>query len=212
MKLLLKIFVFIHNISYKLIAKVAIKLNNGVHPKHDIMKYHQFFINNINDSDEIIDIGCGKGENAFDIASKAKFVTGIDFKKQNIDIAKLRYKLKNLEYIVGDALNYNFENKKFDKIVLSNVLEHIDKRIDFLKDLHQISNIILLRVPMITREWLSVYKKNQNLEYRLDPTNHIEYELDGLKKELSEGGWKISNYSIQFGEFWGVVKSDNLKK
>jgi len=205
MKLLLKIFVFLHNISYKIIGKLAIKLNGGVHPKHDIMKYHQFFIDNIMSNESVIDIGCGKGENAFDIAQKAKSVIGIDIKLQNIDIAKSKYVLDNLEYVYGDALTYDFKDKTFDKIVLSNVLEHIDNRVSFLKDLHKLSDVILLRVPMITRDWLAVYEKEQGLEYRLDPTHFVEYELGGLKEELSEGGWVVDSWSIQFGEFWGVL-------
>ena len=56
----------------------------------------------------------------------------------------------NLNYIVGDATNYNFD-KIFDKIILSNVLEHIEHRIDFLVKMKKISNTILLRVPIINR-------------------------------------------------------------
>lgn len=211
-KIILNFFVKLHNFSYKIISRLAILENGGIHPKHKIMNYHKFFIDNIGSSDEILDIGCGKGENAFDIAQKAKKVLGIDIIENNIKIAKEKYHLacrqagkENLEFLLGDATKYNFE-QKFDKIVLSNVLEHIENRIDFLQSLHNISDVILLRVPMIDRDWLSVYKKNKGFEYRLDNTHFIEYTLDELKNELKNAGWKIENYSIQFGEFWGVVK------
>jgi len=28
-----------------------------------------------------------------------------------------------------------------------------------------------------------------------------------LKNELKNSGWEIESYSIQFGEFWGVIKN-----
>ncbi|MGI6314837.1 MAG: class I SAM-dependent methyltransferase [Patescibacteria group bacterium] len=212
-KIILNFFVKLHNFSYKIISRLAILENGGIHPKHKIMNYHKFFIDNIDSNDEILDISCGKGENAYDIACKAKKVLGIDIIENNIKTAKEKYHLacqqagkENLEFLLGDATKYNFD-QKFDKIVLSNVLEHIENRIDFLQSLHNISDVILLRVPMIDRDWLSVYKKNKGFEYRLDNTHFIEYTLDELKNELKNAGWKIDSYSIQFGEFWGVVKN-----
>ena len=206
-KIVLNFFVKLHNFSYKIISRLAILENEGIHPKHKIMNYHKFFIDNVNENDEILDIGCGKGENAYDIAHKAKKVFGIDIVENNIKIAKEKYKKENLDFLVGDATRCNF-GEKFDKIVLSNVLEHIENRIDFLQNLHSIANVILLRVPMIDRDWLSVYKKNKGFEYRLDPTHFIEYSLVELKNELKSADWKIESYSIQFGEFWGVINNN----
>ena len=204
-KFLLKIFVNLHNISYKVISKLAIKLNNGVHPKHKILDYHKFFVDNVDKNDNIIDVGCGKGNNAYDIASKAKHVVAIDIKEANIKYAKKHHHRENLDYIVGDVLLYDF-NQKFDKIVFSNVLEHIEDRVGFLQKLHKISNIMLLRVPLLDRDWLTIYKKQAGLEYRLDQTHYIEYTISTLKDELSRSGWSIRSHSIQFGEFWGVIK------
>jgi SAM-dependent methyltransferase len=205
----LRFFVWLDNIAYKGITKVAIIDNQGVHPKHQILNYHQFFVDQVQNQDRVIDIGCGKGENAYDVAAKAKQVVGIDIEQKNVDKAKNNYQRPNLEYICGDATTYNFSSK-FNKIILSNVLEHIEHRVEFLKKLHHISDTILLRVPMIDRDWVAVYKKQKGLEYRLDPTHFIEYTLPILKEELQQGGWKIESYSIQFGEFWGVVKSTSI--
>jgi len=206
MQIFIRLFVWFHNVSYKVIAKLAIKENGGVHPKHAILKYHQFFIDHILSDDVVIDIGCGKGENAYDIATKAKQVVAIDIKKSNIEYAMHIYQRDNLTYLSGDVLTYNFE-KRFDKIILSNVLEHIDHRVDFLTKLHHISDVVLLRVPLLDRDWLVVYKKNKGFEYRLDPTHFIEYTLNILKNELASSDWTIAEYSIQFGEFWGVIYS-----
>lgn len=203
-RLWLGFFIRLHNYSYKKISGLVCVLNNGIHPKHKIINYHEFFTSHVSDQDSIIDIGCGNGANAYDIADKAKRVIGIDIEKSNITFAQAHFPRPNLTFITGDALTFSF-NEQFDKIVLSNVLEHIRDRIPFLTNLHALSSIILLRVPMITRDWLAVYKKNLGYEYRLDATHEIEYTLEQLQAELTESQWTLSHYTIQYGELWGVV-------
>jgi len=205
LKILEKIFVWLHNFSYKVISKLAIKRNKGAHPKHKILDYYKFFVKNIDSEDEILDIGCGNGLLAYSIAQKAKKVIGIDIVKRNIEKAKANNKFENLEFILGDATVYEF-NEHFDKIALSNVLEYIENRIEFLNKLQRLSDTILIRVPVINRDWLAVYKKENGYEYRLDKTHFIEYTTESLKNELNQAGWSLGNYSIQFGELWGVVR------
>ncbi|MFZ5365194.1 MAG: class I SAM-dependent methyltransferase [Patescibacteria group bacterium] len=205
LNILEKIFVWLHNFSYKAISKIAIKKNNGIHPKHEILGYHQFFVDNVAAGDAVLDIGCGNGLLAGSIAQKAKKVVGIDIVRKNIENAQAHNKSDNLEFILGNAIVYEF-NEKFDKIVLSNVLEHIENRIDFLIKTGRLSDLILIRVPLINRDWLAVYKKENGHEYRLDKTHFIEYTVDSLRKELTQAGWNLDSYSIQFGELWGVLK------
>lgn len=206
--ILLELFIKINVYSRKKINRLVTINNNGIHPKHTIMDYHKFFVNNVSKNDIILDIGCGNGFLSYDIAKKAKKVIGIDINKKSLEFAKKYYQRENLGFIVGNATVFNYSKlniKKFDKIILSNILEHIKNRIIFLKKLHAISNIILLRVPLLTRDWLSVYKKEQGYEYRLDSSHYIEYTLKGIKEELNKSSWKIKNFSVNYGEFWGVI-------
>lgn len=182
---------------------LVVKQNSGVHPKHRIMDYHKFFIDNISVNDTVVDVGCGNGLVAYDVAQKAREVVGVDLHQKNINQA-FKLKIDNLSFICADATKYQW-GRNFDTCILSNVLEHISDRVSFLKNIFLISNTILLRVPMLERDWLSVYKKEKGFEYRLDPTHFIEYTLSILDQELSNSGWKIKHYSIQFGEFWGVI-------
>ncbi|HUT22278.1 MAG TPA: class I SAM-dependent methyltransferase [Candidatus Bipolaricaulota bacterium] len=204
LKIAEKFFIWLHNFSYKAISKIAIKKNGGIHPKHEILNYHEFFVAKVDENDAVLDLGCGNGLLAYDLAGKARKVIGMDILSANIDKAKKHNKQGNLEFMVGDATVYPF-NEKFDKIVLSNVLEHIENRIDFLKKLRDLSDEILIRVPLIDRDWLAVYKKKNGYEYRLDKTHFVEYTVENLRKELIEAGWNLDDYSIRFGEMWGTV-------
>lgn len=208
-KSLLNFFVQVDNFCYRVINKLVVLENNGIHPKHRILNYHKFFTDNILATDNVLDVGCGNGNVAFSIAQKANSVVAVDIKEQNITYAKKHFLKENLEFLVGDVLNFNF-GRKFEILVLSNVLEHIEDRVAFLKRLHLVSDKILLRVPLLDRDWLTVYKKERNMEYRLDPTHFTEYTLTSLGDELVCAGWCIDTHSIQFGEFWGILKKKQL--
>ncbi|MFA5173418.1 MAG: class I SAM-dependent methyltransferase [Candidatus Paceibacterota bacterium] len=200
----LRFYIYLHNKSYSKITSLARRLNNNSHPKHKIIDYFSFFLSCVEKNDVILDVGCHEGYLSKIIAARAREVVGIDLNKKSLAIAKKENNLPNLSFVFGDAVSFEF-NRQFNKIVLSNVLEHLENRVDFLKKLGRLSDTIILRVPLLTRDWLAVYKKENGFEYRLDPTHRIEYTLEGLKKELDESGWKIENFIVNFGEFLGVL-------
>ena len=200
----LKIFIKIYINLYQRISFLSTKLNKGNHPKHEIIKYYQFFKDNIDKNSKILDIGCGHGYLAYKIADKAQKVVAIDIDKNLIRLAKERHNRKNIKYIIGDATTYEFE-EKFKYIILSNVLEHIKNRKDFLKRLKPLAKYFLIRVPMINRSWLPLYIKKLGYEYRLDPYHYIEYTFKSFKNEIESAGMKILSHSIQFGEIWARI-------
>ena len=65
---------------------------------------------------------------------------------------------------------------------------------------------MLIRVPMINKSWIILYKKELGLEYRLDKTHQIEYTLNGFKDEMKQANLELIHYSIQFGEIWATLK------
>lgn len=199
---ILKLLIKIHNLSYKSIGLFA--SYSGTHPKHEIMNYHQFFLDNINETSRVLDIGCGTGSVAFDLSRKAKKVIGIDISRKNIETSKKRYSRSNLNFILGNATRYDFTSK-FDVIILSNVLEHIEDRVSFLKKAISISSSLLIRVPLITRDWISVYKKNIGQEYRLSNDHYIEYTEENFQQEMEASGLRIEKYYVKFGELYAVV-------
>lgn len=207
-KFLVRLLIHVHNISYKYIGRLSVISEGGIHPKHMLMNYHSFFLNNVGPDDTVLDIGCGNGYLTHDIAKKAKKVVAIDLNEKNIKQAKEKFSKDNIEYLQGDATRLNF-NENFDIVVLSNVLEHMEDRHSFLLKIGQLTDKFLIRVPMINRDWLTYYKKELDCEYFLDPTHKIEYTIDSFTEELSKAGLKMYSYSIQFGEIWAVVRGPN---
>lgn len=201
---LVKLALHLHNVSYKLASKFAIKAESGLHPKHRLMNYHQFFVDNISTTDRVLDIGCGNGALAFDLAKKATTVVGIDLNTKNQTAWMGRFARANLEYRVADATTFSPE-ERFDVVVLSNVLEHIEHRDEFLLSIKHLAPLFLIRVPMIDRDWITLYKKELGIEYRLDITHFIEYTVENFIQEFLDAGLAIQSHSIQFGEIWAVA-------
>lgn len=206
-KICLSLAVWVNYRSYFWIKKL-ITAPGESHPKHAVMDYHKFFMDNIKAGDKVLDVGCGTGEVANDLAAKADLVVGVDIKKKHIEAASAKYRRDNLKFFESDAGHLDLSSlgvDKFDAVILSNVLEHLSDRVGFLKGLLAVSDKILLRVPMLDRDWLAVWKKENGYPYLLDPEHFIEYTKEILNKELAEAGWKISSSSVQYGETWAVV-------
>lgn len=203
-KTALKFALKLHSFSYKLISYLAIKYENGLHPKHRLIGYHEFFYQNVGPNDRVLDIGCGNGSLAKDVAKHAKSVLGVDIDPKLIEKAKRKHPASNLEYRVADATK-DLSNETFDVIIMSNVLEHIDERVQFLKGIRGLARKFVFRVPMIDREWVTLYKKELGLEHRLDLTHFTEYTFAQFKSEFEQAGYRIDSHTVQFGEIWAVI-------
>ena len=85
-----------------------------------------------------LDIGCGGGLLSERIARLGASVTGIDVTKSSIEIAKIHAFNSGLSinYINTDVSSFIEKNssKQFDLIIASEVIEHLDNRILFFKE------------------------------------------------------------------------------
>ena len=194
---------------YRLHGEVAIKYGGGVHPKHRLTNYHDFFVARIGGARRVLDIGCGHGDLALAVAQQtdAEAVFGIDMGKVNIKIAQKKNHHPKVTYEIGDALTH-FTDQTFDLVILSNVLEHLPGRPFFLKRvLGRIQpERILIRVPVIERDWRVPLKKELGIEWRLDPTHETEYTLESFAAEMEEAGLEVTHQEVRWGEIWAETK------
>jgi len=113
---------------YYLQGQAAIRYGGGIHPKHRLIHYHDFFVGRIQAGERILDIGCGNGAVARDIAERSGArVVGIDINPENIKIAAEINSHPEVRYLSGDIWK-EIPDGNFDVILLSNVLEHLEDR------------------------------------------------------------------------------------
>lgn len=201
------VFLFdFHKRILTLISDRASDYEGGVHPKHRLMRYHDFFTERLSAGEKVLDIGSGIGFLAYDMAQAGAQVTGIELSKKNIDKANALYKHENLRFILGDAWK-DLPQEKFDTAVMSNVLEHIDDRVGFLK---KVQNEVhashwLIRVPCFDRDWTVPLAKELGLDSRLDETHFTEFTKESFEEEMGAAGLEIKSLEVRWGEIWSEL-------
>jgi SAM-dependent methyltransferase len=204
----LRFLFWIDSALYPTMGQLATKYGDGTHVKHRLIKYNDFFVARITASDSVLDIGCGIGAVAFDIANRTgASVVGIDISEQNLAVARDRYSHSKVRYIHGDALKF-LPEEHFDIVVLSNVLEHLPGRTIFLKRVQSATKAprFLIRVPLFERDWRVPLKQELGVEYRLDDTHEIEYTLESFAEEMADAGLVPYYQEVRWGEIWTEVR------
>tara|TARA_Y100001978_G_scaffold35248_1_gene31160 strand:- start:1582 stop:2349 length:768 start_codon:yes stop_codon:yes gene_type:complete len=185
----------------------ALKYGSGIHPKHALMKYHDFFSSRIKDGSKVLDVGCGIGIVSLNVAKKLtkSLIIGVDINKQNILVAKDlldKSNLRNVKFIHGDINNQ--KDLQADYVILSNILEHIENRTIFLKNIQKISNskIFLIRVPNFERDWQIPMRKELGIYYFSDIDHKIEHTVEQLKNDIEKAGFIMKETITTWGEIW----------
>jgi SAM-dependent methyltransferase len=193
---------------YTALDQAAIAYDGGVHVKHRLTRYHDFFVERVRPGERVLDVGCGKGELAFDLATRAGAnVVGIDNDRSHLGFARGRFSHERLEFREGDVLGALPEGH-FDVVVLSNVLEHLEPRVQFLRDVLERATParILLRVPVYARDWTVPLKAEVGLRAYWEPDHAIEYDPETLRAELAEAGLEVIELELVWGEIWAVAE------
>jgi SAM-dependent methyltransferase len=182
----------------------AIDYDGGVHAKHRLTGYHDFFVERIGPDERVLDVGCHKGELAFDVAERTgATVVGVDLSPWAIGFARDRFVHPRVSYVQADARTFRPE-RPVDVAILSNVLEHIERRVEFLQGLRERTGArrLLIRVPMLERDWTVPLRRELGLPQFSDPDHRVEYDPELLRAELEAAGWRMAEPRLVWGEIW----------
>jgi 2-polyprenyl-3-methyl-5-hydroxy-6-metoxy-1,4-benzoquinol methylase len=94
----------------------------------------------------ILDIGCGDGGTSFKFAHFGALVTAVDIRPELVD----RFKNSSIKFFHGSIENFSLTRKKFDIIILQDVLEHVpnpETTINKIKSLLSQTGIIYISTP-----------------------------------------------------------------
>lgn len=189
---------------YLRIDHAAIAYDDGVHAKHRLTAYHDFFVARVQPGESVLDVGCGKGELAHDLVQRSNaVVVGIDVNTAYLAFARERFRHPSLTFVEADALTWQPE-ARFDVVVLSNVLEHIAARPELLRALRDSTGAqrFLIRVPVEARDWLVPLRRELGLPHTSDPTHEIEYDEERFRAELAAAGLDVRELVLRWSEIW----------
>jgi SAM-dependent methyltransferase len=186
----------------------ALAHGGGVHPKHRLTRYHDFFIDRIREGERVIDVGCGYGAVARAIAQSrpSARVLGLDRDKGRLAQARAQVNPPNLTFVEADASN-ELPDGPFDVVVLSNVLEHIVNRPGFLRGLSARTGArrLLVRVPLFERDWKLPMRREVGANFYSDPDHKIEPTCGEFQAETQAAGLVVDEMILAWGEIWASL-------
>jgi len=130
-------------------------------------------------------------------------VVGVDRDDGRLAEARAADNPDNLSFVKTDVCD-SLPDGPWQAVVLSNVLEHIEDRVSFLKAILQNAKPerVLIRVPHFERDWKMPMRKELGLNYFSDAEHFIEHRLDELQTELAEAGLRPMVTHTLWGEIW----------
>jgi ubiquinone/menaquinone biosynthesis C-methylase UbiE len=97
--------------------------------------YHDFLLRHVpHNCENALEIGCGTGAFARQLAERSKRVVALDLSSEMIRVARSRSNhFDNLEFQLADAMTWNFPQAHFDFICSIATLHHLQQRELFVK-------------------------------------------------------------------------------
>jgi SAM-dependent methyltransferase len=161
----------------------------------------------INTDSSVLDIGCGKGHMITRIIHKTKNIVGVDYDKLSIEAARKCISEPEVTLLHDDVFNYLKKNPgvKFDYVILSHVLEHIDEPQIFLNSIIERARYFYIEVPDFEASHLNLYRQLVGTDLIYTDADHVsEFDRKELEKIISECGLQVIHSQFRCGvmSYW----------
>lgn len=180
------------------LVKITKKYPEPIHPKHLLKIENPWYLEYINDSDTILDIGCDNASHTINCSRNCRSIIGFDYNDNSIKIANNRIKrngIKNATIIRHDAeKKFPFKKNIFDKVMFLDTLEHLNNRDFVLSEIKKVlknDGTLFVSIPNVNTSWKKLQKR-VGLNPYCDPDHKIEYTKESIRKELANNGFRIT--------------------
>ncbi|MEO9181427.1 MAG: methyltransferase domain-containing protein [Acidimicrobiales bacterium] len=161
--------------------------------------------------DKILDLGCGFGRHAFEAARLGADVIALDAGRDEVEgvanmfaamvaAGELDATTLHTAAVQGDALHLPFPDAAFDRVICSEVLEHIPNDIGAMTELTRVlrpGGTMAITVPRFGPELINWALSD---EYHNVPGGHIRiYRRSVLTERLVSAGMKVTGHHYAHG-------------
>lgn len=189
----------------KRLEEIAFSYRTGSGFDFKLEKFRILKIKELICGDEILEVGCAEGIMTNELSKHFKHITAIDGSEELTREAK-KLNLQNTEFVHTLFEEYK-PDKKFDTVVLCNIIEHVKEPVELLKKAKEWigdSGTVIVLCPnanSIHRQ-IGVLSGMINSIYDLNETDikvghRRVYDIEGLKRDITSSGLFI--------EKWGGV-------
>lgn len=161
--------------------------------------------------DKILDLGCGFGRHAYEAARRGAHVVALDAGAEEVDgvagtfaamvdAGELSAESTRVGAIQGDALHLPFADGTFDRVICSEVLEHIPNDEAAMRELSRVlrpGGTMAITVPRYGPERINWALSD---EYHNVPGGHVRiYRRSVLEERLRAAGMKVVGHDYAHG-------------
>ena len=171
------------------------------HPKHLVDFGQLYYLNKLEKTDKVLDLGCHAGEHTLKAARRVSKVVGVDINAKLITQARDQAKSTNQQNT--QFIKHNLEKKlllkanSFDKVFFFAVLEHLQNRNQVLKEIKRVlkpQGFLFISVPNKDSQWKKT-QRSVGLSGFSDPDHKLEFSQPDIIKLLKRH--KFTNINIQ---------------
>jgi ubiquinone/menaquinone biosynthesis C-methylase UbiE len=160
--------------------------------------------------DRVLDLGCGFGRHAFEVARRGAGVVAVDPGEEELVTASATFAAMAqagqiaastpVSLLRGDGLHLPFGDQAFDRVVCSEVLEHIaedERAIAELSRVLRLGGTMAVTVPRFGPEWVNWLISD---EYHETPGGHVRiYRRSALEAKLTRAGLRVTGHAHVHG-------------
>jgi SAM-dependent methyltransferase len=137
-----------------------------------------FLSKHLEPSHRVLDVGCNTGVMTAEIAKLVREVIGVDYSDEAILTARETHRAENLSFEACDAIKYSTGlNERFDVVVLSHIVEHLDDPVDLLAPLSRCCRFVYFEVPDFEHNVLNHHRESLQRGLIYTDVDH-RFELD----------------------------------
>ncbi len=154
----------------------------------------------LRDGDRVLDVGCGEGRHTIGAFLSANVeAIGVDLSEQDLQTARTRaddFKAYNnpqrtVSFQKADALKLPFDDNSFDKVICSEVLEHIPDYQGVLAEINRVLKPDGLLAVSVPRAWPEEICWKLSKPYRQVEGGHIRiFNATHLRHDVEDLGWQ----------------------
>lgn len=161
--------------------------------------------------DRILDLGCGFGRHAYEAARRGAHVIALDAGEDEVngvagtfaamvEQGELSPETTKVGVVQGDALHLPFADGTFDRVLCSEVLEHIPNDVGAMAELARVlrpGGTMAITIPRFGPELINWALSD---EYHMVPGGHVRiYRRSVIESRLESTGLKVTQHHYAHG-------------
>jgi SAM-dependent methyltransferase len=168
----------------------------AIHPKYLLDSQSQYwYLQHLDRQDIVLDVGCGNAMHTVACAARCRETYGFDYDSRQLQIGQAAAKdrgLDNVHLQTGNAEEqWDFPDTYFDKVLLLDVLEHLNRRDFVLQEARRVlkdNGRLILSVPNRETLWKRLRREAGLFAYA-DEDHKVEYTQEEIGQELARSGF-----------------------